>query len=67
MNQRRVIRLLGSVIWLTAAAGTAKAEAPTERDVLVALHPNGDGHRQMAIELFKVLGIFDPATACCHP
>ncbi len=29
-----------------------------------SIHPSGEGHRQMAVLIFKVLGIHDPKSAC---
>ena len=31
------------------------------------LHPNGAGHRQFAIELFRVLGCYNPSMPSCQP
>lgn len=31
------------------------------------IHPNGAGHRQFAIEFFRVLGCYDPAAPDCQP
>jgi lysophospholipase L1-like esterase len=32
-----------------------------------SLHPNPAGHRQLAIEFFKVLGLYDPKSPSCAP
>lgn len=32
-----------------------------------ALHPNAAGHRQLALELFRTLGLLDPGAASCAP
>lgn len=46
----------------------AKPTPTALRDWLAdPIHPNGAGHRQLAIEFFRTVGCYDPAAASCQP
>lgn len=47
---------------------SAKPTPAALRDWLAdPIHPNGAGHRQLAIQFFRELDLYDPAAASCQP
>ena len=49
-----------AAVWEQAAKGGL----PAGKWMADAIHPSAEGHRQMAVAIFKALGIHDPKSAC---
>jgi lysophospholipase L1-like esterase len=59
-KEQDVILVDHYAFWESSAVNTR----PPAKWLGNSIHPSGEGHRQMAVLIFKVLGLHDPKSAC---